>query len=131
MIAFQRIWSIYKHFTFFCFHKSKIRQCRNNGHTASAGAENRCDLRDHSGCQCLLQVNGTKSFQSVCSLLESQTCTVNKTDYRCACFHCKVIQCGNFLCMHFSNGSVQNRSVLAVNIDKISVDHTRAGDHTV
>ena len=39
MIAFQCIWSIYKHFTFFCFHKSKIRQCRNNGHTASAGAE--------------------------------------------------------------------------------------------
>ena len=79
--AFHSVRGIYEQLCFFAFHKGKVCQSRNQCQAAAAAAKYCCDLRNHSGSQCLFQVNGTKCLKSISCFLKTHTCTVNKTNY--------------------------------------------------
>ena len=47
------------------------------------------------------------------------------------CRNGKVVEIGNFLCVHLTDGAVQYGSILTVNVYRISADYSVAGDNTV
>ena len=106
IVSIQCVRAVYEHFTVFGFDECEICKSRDDCHTTTTCAKYSCDLWNHSGSQCLFQVDGSECFESVGSFLKTHTCTVNKTDHRSSSLHCKVIQSGNLSGMHFTNSSV-------------------------
>ena len=91
VVSIKCVRAVYEHFAFFGFDECEISQCRNNCHSSATGTEYRCDLRDHSGCHCLFEVDSTECFQCICCFLKTHSCTIYQSDHRCSCFDSKVI----------------------------------------
>ena len=130
-IALQGIRGVYKHFRGRGLHIGKIRHTGNQRHSAAAQAENACNLRNYTGSIRLRLINLSKGVQPVHSLFQTHSGTVNQSDDRCTCPDGKLIDVDNLPGMHFTDGSVENTGILAVYIDRISVNLTVPGNNAV